>query len=134
MCSVPFLKTHELLLQILDKYLHSLKDDLKKKDDELTKEKTERKSVEKVLEDSLANIKKVRFSPASLVCLLLLTSCGNFRNIVLQSTQFENRHPIPYSSYVPYLFLRRKLKWMKSLLSSRGIRRHWLTSLKNWTN
>ncbi|KAG5381277.1 hypothetical protein IGI04_029119 [Brassica rapa subsp. trilocularis] len=48
----------EQKIQILDKYLHSLKDDLKKKDDELTKEKTERKSVEKVLEDSLANIKK----------------------------------------------------------------------------
>lgn len=65
-----FLNAYELLLQILDKYLHSLKDDLKKKDDELTKEKTERKSVEKILGDSLAKIKEVRFSPASLVCLV----------------------------------------------------------------
>ncbi|KAL0725759.1 hypothetical protein Bca4012_040358 [Brassica carinata] len=48
----------EQKIQILDKYLHSLKDDLKKKDDELTKEKTERKSVEKILGDSLAKIKE----------------------------------------------------------------------------
>ncbi|KAG2324481.1 hypothetical protein Bca52824_007209 [Brassica carinata] len=45
-------------IQILDKFVHSLKDDLKKKDDELTKEKTERKSVEKVFGDSLAKIKQ----------------------------------------------------------------------------
>ncbi|CAN7128990.1 unnamed protein product [Brassica rapa subsp. narinosa] len=48
----------EQKIQILDKFVHSLKDDLKKKDDELTKEKTERKSVEKVFGDSLAKIKQ----------------------------------------------------------------------------
>ncbi|CAH8354706.1 unnamed protein product [Eruca vesicaria subsp. sativa] len=41
----------EQKIQILDKYL-------KKKDEELTKEKTERKSVEKVFKDALAKIKK----------------------------------------------------------------------------
>ncbi|CAN8233681.1 unnamed protein product [Cochlearia groenlandica] len=48
----------EQKIQILDKYLHSLKDDLKKKDDELTKEKTERKSFEKVVGESLSRVKK----------------------------------------------------------------------------
>ncbi|WZZ67059.1 hypothetical protein YC2023_078429 [Brassica napus] len=48
----------EQKIQILDKFVHSLKDDLKKKDDELTKEKTERKSVEKVFGDSLAKIEQ----------------------------------------------------------------------------
>ncbi|XP_056846253.1 nuclear-pore anchor-like isoform X2 [Raphanus sativus] len=48
----------EQKIQILDKFHRSLKDDLKKKDDELTKEKTERKSVEKVFGDSLAKIKQ----------------------------------------------------------------------------
>ncbi|KAF8103110.1 hypothetical protein N665_0188s0065 [Sinapis alba] len=48
----------EQKIQILDKFVHSLKDDLKKKDDELTKEKTERKSIEKIFGDSLAKIKK----------------------------------------------------------------------------
>lgn len=68
----------------MDKYVHTLKDevrkkteDLKKKDEELTKERSERKSVEKEVGDSLTKIKKVRYIPASLVCLWLLTSCRN---------------------------------------------------------
>lgn len=68
------------MLQILDNFVRSLKDDLKKKDDELTKEKTERKSVEKVFGDSLAKIKQVPFSPALLARLLSLTSCWHFEN------------------------------------------------------
>jgi len=51
----------------LDKYVHQLKDevrkkteDLKKKDEELTKERSERKSVEKEVGDSLTKIKKVQ--------------------------------------------------------------------------
>lgn len=65
------------MLQILNKYLNQLKDELKKKeddlkkredemknkDDELTKEKTERKSVEKAFGDSLTKVRKVCFSP-----------------------------------------------------------------------
>ncbi|ESQ27187.1 hypothetical protein EUTSA_v10017995mg [Eutrema salsugineum] len=48
----------EQKIQILDKFVHTLKDDLKKKDDELTKEKTERKTAEKVFGDSLARVNK----------------------------------------------------------------------------
>ncbi|CAH2067883.1 unnamed protein product [Thlaspi arvense] len=48
----------EQKIQILDKFVHTLKDDLKKKDDELTKEKTERKSAEKVVGDYLTKVKK----------------------------------------------------------------------------
>ncbi|CAH8258672.1 unnamed protein product [Arabidopsis lyrata] len=52
-------------IQLMDKYVHTLKDevrkkteDLKKKDEELTKERSERKSVEKEVGDSLTKIKK----------------------------------------------------------------------------
>ncbi|XP_010472779.1 PREDICTED: nuclear-pore anchor [Camelina sativa] len=52
-------------IQFMDKYVHTLKEevkkkteDLKKKDEELTKERTERKSVEKEVGDSLTKIKK----------------------------------------------------------------------------
>ncbi|KAJ0256647.1 Nuclear-pore anchor [Hirschfeldia incana] len=48
----------EQKMQILDNLVRSLKDNLKKKDAELTKEKIERKSVEKVFGDSLAKIKQ----------------------------------------------------------------------------
>uniref|UniRef100_A0A1J3FHR5 Nuclear-pore anchor n=1 Tax=Noccaea caerulescens TaxID=107243 RepID=A0A1J3FHR5_NOCCA len=55
----------EQKIQILDKYVHTLKDELrrkdeeiKKKDEELTKEKTERKSAEKVVGDTLTRVKK----------------------------------------------------------------------------
>ncbi|KAL1205642.1 Nuclear-pore anchor [Cardamine amara subsp. amara] len=55
----------EQKIQIMDKYVHTLKDevrkkneDLKKKDEELTKEKTERKSVEKEVGDSLTKVKQ----------------------------------------------------------------------------
>ncbi|CAA7062079.1 unnamed protein product [Microthlaspi erraticum] len=55
----------EQKIQILDKYVHTLKDEMrrkdeeiKKRDEELTKEKTERKSAEKVVGDTLTTVKK----------------------------------------------------------------------------